>query len=32
MDKALSYGIDKKDIIIDCLTMTVATDQNAAKE
>ena len=32
MDKALSYGIDKKDIIIDCLTMTVATDQNAAKD
>ena len=32
IDKALSYGIDKKDIIIDCLTMTVATDQNAAKD
>lgn len=32
MDKALSYGIPKEDIIIDCLTMTVATDQNAAKD
>ncbi len=32
MEKALSYGIPKEDIIIDCLTMTVATDQNAAKD
>ena len=32
MDKALSYGIPREDIIIDCLTMTVATDQNAAKD
>ncbi len=31
VDKALSYGIDKSDIIIDCLTMTVATDEDAAK-
>ena len=32
MDKALSYGIPKEDIIIDCLTMTVATNQDAAKD
>lgn len=31
VDKALSYGIDKSDIIIDCLTMTVATDEEAGK-
>lgn len=32
MDKALSYGIKKEDIIIDTLTMTVATDNDSAKK
>ncbi len=29
--EAEAYGIDKKDILIDALTLTVATDKNAAK-
>lgn len=29
--QAERYGIEKKDILIDALTLTVATDQNAAK-
>lgn len=32
MDKALSYGIPKEDIIIDCLTLTVSAEQKAAGE
>ncbi len=29
--RAEYYGIDRKDIYIDCLTLTVSTDQNSAK-
>lgn len=32
MDKAMSYGIPKEDIIIDCLTLTVSAEQKAAGE
>ncbi len=32
MDKALSYGIPKEDIIIDCLTLTVSSEQKSAQE
>lgn len=32
LDKALSYGIKKEDIIIDCLTLTVSAQQDQAKE
>ena len=31
-DKAMSYGIPKEDIIIDCLTLTVSAEQKAAAE
>lgn len=31
-DKALSYGIPKEDIVIDCLTLTVSAEQKAAGE
>ena len=30
LDRALAIGISRDDIIIDCLTMTVSTDENAA--
>ena len=30
INEAKKYGIDKKDIVVDTLTMTVATDENAA--
>ncbi|NLM06426.1 MAG: dihydropteroate synthase [Tissierellia bacterium] len=30
--RAADYGIDKKDIVVDALTMTVGTDRNAGKE
>ena len=29
---AESYGIDKKDLVVDALTMTISTDKNNAKE
>lgn len=29
--EAEKYGIDKKDIIVDCLTMAISADKNAAK-
>ncbi len=29
---AQSYGIDKKDLVVDALTMTISTDKNNAKE
>ena len=32
MNRALSYGIPKEDIIIDCLTLTVSAEQKAAGE
>lgn len=32
VNKAKSYGIDKKDIIIDCLTLTASTQQKEVKE
>lgn len=32
MNKAMSYGIPKEDIIIDCLTLTVSAEQKAAGE
>ncbi|MCR5835934.1 MAG: homocysteine S-methyltransferase family protein [Lachnospiraceae bacterium] len=32
LDKALSYGIRKENVIIDCLTLTVSAEQKAAKE
>jgi 5-methyltetrahydrofolate--homocysteine methyltransferase len=32
MDKALSYGIPKEDIYIDCLTLTAAAEQTAVSE
>lgn len=32
MEKALSYGVKKEDIIIDCLTLTVSAEQKAAGE
>lgn len=32
MDKAMSYGIPKEDIIIDCLTLTISAEQKAAGE
>lgn len=32
LDKAVSYGIPKEDIIIDCLTLTVSAEQQAAGE
>jgi len=31
INEAAKYGIDKKDIIVDALTMTISTDKNAAK-
>lgn len=31
LNRAEYYGIDRKDIYIDCLTLTVSTDQNSAK-
>ena len=32
INRAAKYGIPKKDIIIDCLVMTVSAEQSAAKE
>lgn len=32
LDKALSYGIPKEDVIIDCLTLTVSAQQKEAAE
>lgn len=32
LDKALSYGIKKENVIIDCLTLTVSAEQAAAGE
>lgn len=32
MNKAMSYGIPKEDIIIDCLTLTVSAEQKACLE
>ncbi len=32
MNKAMSYGIPKEDVIIDCLVLTVSAEQKAAKE
>lgn len=32
MDKAMSYGIPKEDVIIDCLVLTVSAEQKAAQE
>lgn len=32
MNRAMSYGIPKEDIIIDCLTLTVSAEQKAAGE
>lgn len=32
MEKAISYGVKKEDIIIDCLTLTVSAQQKAAGE
>lgn len=32
MDKAMSYGIPKEDVIIDCLTLTVSAEQKACLE
>jgi len=32
LDKALSYGIKKENVIIDCLTLTVSAEQEAAME
>ncbi len=32
MEKAISYGVKKEDIIIDCLTLTVSAEQKAAGE
>lgn len=32
LETALSYGLRKEDVIIDCLTLTVSAQQNQAKE
>lgn len=32
LEKALSYGIKREDVIIDCLTLTVSAQQEQAKE
>ena len=32
MNKAMSYGIPKEDVIIDCLTLTVSAEQKACLE
>lgn len=32
LNKALSYGLKKEDVIIDCLTLTVSAQQDQAKE
>lgn len=32
LNKALSYGIPKEDVIIDCLVLTVSAEQKAAGE
>ncbi len=32
LDKALSYGIRKEDVYIDCLTLTVSAEQEAASQ
>ena len=31
VSEAAKYGIDKKDIVVDALTMTISSDENAAK-